>query len=376
MKRTDMFLAPALLVGALILPYPASAQTWSQLPTVGTLPSIDGVVNYDSANNLLILFVPRADTLSEDQVWVLTNANGLGGTATWTQLQPTGTAPTINAAATAVYDTPANQLIVYGGCGGDCSPALSGVYVLSHANGLGGTPAWSQRSPNIAIAREDLAAVFDPTTNSMIAFGGGQAFFGTDTNQTNVFVPGKRDSPTWTTLTPSGGPPGVREGNSAVYDHGNNMLIVFGGEEGINPCCPYNIFNYNDVWVLSNANGQGGTPTWTQLLPEGSAPQGRNFYSNSGVYDQRRNILYVFGGDFYSNDTQSHIAFGDLWRLTNANGLSSSPPAWAQIGQLGTPPGATDTPALAFDAANERIILLAQVSCSAPSVYILDLTQH
>jgi hypothetical protein len=178
MNHKSRLLISALLACAFLTAHPADAQTWSQLSTVGTPSSIDGVINYDSVNNRLILFVPREDTLSTDRVWVLTYANGLGGTATWTQLQPTGSAPTINGIATAVYDKSANQLIVYGGGGGDCSPALSGVYVLSNANGLGGTPAWSQSSPNIAIAREDLAAVYDPTTNSMIAFGGGQAFFG------------------------------------------------------------------------------------------------------------------------------------------------------------------------------------------------------
>jgi hypothetical protein len=202
---------------------------------------------------------------------------------------------------------------------------------------------------------------------------------GTDTNETNVLSPANGGSPTWVTLTTSGGPPGVREGNSAVYDHVNNVLVVFGGEDGIAGCCPYNTLNYNDVWVLSHANGQGGTPTWTQLFPQGNAPLGRNFYSNSGVYDQKRNIMYVFGGDYVDNDTQSRVPLGDLWKLTNANGLRTSPPKWTQIGQLGTPPGAADVPALAYDSTHQRIILISQATdftCSAPSVYILDLLQH
>jgi hypothetical protein len=115
MNHKSRLLISALLACAFLTAHPADAQTWSQLSTVGTPSSIDGVINYDSVNNRLILFVPREDTLSTDRVWVLTYANGLGGTATWTQLQPTGSAPTINGIATAVYDKSANQLIVYGG---------------------------------------------------------------------------------------------------------------------------------------------------------------------------------------------------------------------------------------------------------------------
>src|SRR5204863_9930190 len=128
---------------------------------------------------------------------------------------------------TAVYEPPANQLIVYGGCGGSCSPALPDVFVLTNANGLGGTPVWSQSSPTSSIPRDNHTAVYDPTTNSMITFGGSLAFFGTDKNDTNVIFPANGSSPTWTTLSPSGGLPSVRETASAVYDISHNRMIIF-----------------------------------------------------------------------------------------------------------------------------------------------------
>lgn len=75
----------------------ALAQTWSQLVTTGAPPLVfTNVANYDSKNNRLIVFLPRGDVLPSDEVWVLTHANGLGGTPRWTQLEPAGTAPTIN----------------------------------------------------------------------------------------------------------------------------------------------------------------------------------------------------------------------------------------------------------------------------------------
>jgi len=70
-------------------------------------------------------------------VWVLTNANGLGGTPVWTQLAPTGSPPISNGEAATAYDPVTNHLIVYGGCTVGCSPALADLFVLTNANGLG-----------------------------------------------------------------------------------------------------------------------------------------------------------------------------------------------------------------------------------------------
>jgi hypothetical protein len=79
----------------------------------------------------------------------------------------------------------------------------------------------------------------------------------------------------WIQLTPVGGPPPTREMNSAVYDSTSNRLIVFGGCVGGMFCecsaAPVQVFN--DVWVLTNANGLGGTPAWLELTPTGGPPQ-------------------------------------------------------------------------------------------------------
>jgi hypothetical protein len=283
--------APAWL---LLATSSALAQTWSQLVTTGSPPVVfTNVANYDSTHNRLIVFLPRGGVLASDEVWILTHANGLGGTPTWSELQTTGTAPASQFGASAVYDAPANQLIVYGGCSAACGSPLSDVYVLKHANGLGGTPAWSHSSPTSAIPREQHSAVYDPRSDSMITFGGGLASFGTDQNDTNVLFPANGGTPAWTTLTPSGGPPGVREGASTVYDTAHNVMILFGGSELISTCCPYNQSDYNDVWRLSNANGHGGTPAWTLVTPEGAPPPPRA--SHSAVYDPCHNVMYVFG---------------------------------------------------------------------------------
>jgi hypothetical protein len=149
--------------------------------------------------------------------------------------------------------------MIYGG--DDCSVSpYSDYWVLSHANGVGGTPAWTQ-------------------------------------------------------LSPSGGGPGARRSFGVVYDPGSNELILFGG---YNDAGGY----FNDVWVLTNANGMGGTPAWTQLSPTGTAPTARAH--QSATYDPATNHMTIFAG------VASNTVYGDTWVLTHANGTGGTP-AWMQI---------------------------------------------
>jgi hypothetical protein len=67
-----------------------------------------------------------------------------------------------------VYDSVNNRLIVFGGCGGDCAPALNDVWVLTNANGLGGTPAWKEiQVTGGPAARTNAAVVYDSTENEL-----------------------------------------------------------------------------------------------------------------------------------------------------------------------------------------------------------------
>ena len=158
-------------------------------------------------------------SLSLNDAWVLNYANGLGGISSWTQLTTTGGPPLARQLHTAVYDTANNSMTVFGGRSNG-GGILNDVWVLSNANGLGG-------------------------------------------------------SPTWTQLTTTGNAPVARYGHSAIYDVTNNLMTIFGGQisGGF----------LNDVWVLSNANGLGGTPSWTQLTTTGSAPTTRQ--AHTAVYD-------------------------------------------------------------------------------------------
>jgi len=86
-------------------------------------------------------------------------------------------------------------------------------------------------------------------------------------------------------------------------------MIVFGGSDGTS--------DFNDFWVLTNANGRGATPEWIPL-PTATAtiPSGRS--GHSAVYDPASDSMTIFGGIGQPAET---------WTASHASGLTQ-PPAW------------------------------------------------
>jgi PKD repeat protein len=337
---------------------------WIELAPAGGAPPYPAwnakPINYDAANNRLIAFFPGNPPYNPDppgngnEVWILTHANGLGGTPTWSKLEPTGTPPASNWGESAVYDAVTNRLIVYGGCVANCGSTRSDVFVLTHANGLGGSPVWSQITVTNPQDRVNHSALYNSANDLMIVFGGQHGSYGTDENDIRLLsnAVGITSPSTWTALSPTGGPPGVRSGHTAIYDQASNRMTVFGGVELIS-ALPYNHYEYNDLWVLSDANGLG-TPTWTQLTPSGDLPFPRQ--AHSAVYDSANNRMLVYGGSNFSETTQSHTYLGDLWELTGSNGLDGTP-AWSQPSSSGASPGPRAYHTAAMDVANQRMIV-------------------
>jgi hypothetical protein len=273
---------------------PANAQ-WVLLTPAGQAPTPRTFYStysaYDTANDRMILF-SGAENLPppfSTESWVLTNASGVGGTPAWVQLNPTGGPPTGRESATSVYDPVSNRLIVHGGCSANCSPALTDTWVLSNANGIGGPPAWSQL-PSAPIVRDGHVAAYDSSNNRMIVFGGQTGFHFTERNDVWVLKDANGiGTPAWEQLSTAGTPPAPRVYASGIYDPFSNTLTIFGGMTS-----SADETAVNDVWVLSHANGLGGTPTWTQISPIGVAPPVRR--SQSAVYDPSSNRMIVFGG--------------------------------------------------------------------------------
>ena len=192
----------------------------------------------DSANDRAIMFGGAANCAPLNDVWLLTSASGLTGPPAWSRLTPTGIGPDARYGSNAVYDGASNRMIVFGGvAGGYCSgapPPRNDVWVLTNANGLGGTPAWIL-------------------------------------------------------LSPGGSQPAPRAHSTSVYDRSSNRLILFGGNRNVGNC----FFESNDTWILTSANGLGVSPQWINANPSGGPPVAR--FEHVAVYDASANEMIVFG---------------------------------------------------------------------------------
>ena len=347
--------------------FPVAGQPspWAHFTLSGGNPSLNGTPPvYDPASNRLIVFGgcasgPWCTGISD--TWVLTNANGSGGIPQWQQLVPSGPLPPGRITHSEVYDQANNRMTIFGGgtgvgCGVYCV-LLNDVWVISNANGLGGTPTWTQLSPlmpNGAPApRSAHQAIYDPITNRMTIFGGSNNGVMTIPNDTWVLTNanGLGGTSQWIPLSPAGGSPARRSGFISAYDQAKNRMTVFGG------CCPF----MGDLWTLSGANGIG-TTAWQPITQTSPAP-GTLSNWNSG-YDQTAQTLLFFGG------SPSFGTFrNDVWVLNNANGVGQ--PAWMNTipnGAPGSPPAGA--PPGTFDAVRKRLMILLD----STDLWVLDAT--
>jgi Kelch motif len=363
------YLTRAVLAVSLTAQFSASAQSWEHVPlTGGPAIQIPEQPTYDPATNRMIIFGglsagPCCASLNE--VWVVVNASGLGGTSTWNMLEPLGdlsASPSLPAPRnghSAVYDQANNRLIIFGGGqfgGSTYNTLFNDVWVLTNANGMGpSSPQWIQlnASGGPPAPREGQRAVYDPGTNRMIVFGGGNNGIMDVPNDVWVLTNanGLGGSPEWILAVPAGAnAPAQRQGHGMAYDPATNRMIVFGG------CCG----QLGDLWILQDANDVGAGATWLGPIAQGTPAPGPKSDFAFG-YNVQDNRLIVTNGL-----NASRTATNDLWVLSNANDAGS--PAWTNPipnGQAGSPPagnptGAYDMPQdlfVAFTDTNDLWIL-------------------
>lgn len=179
--RVKYFLGIGLIF-FLAVAAPLTSQTWIKLnptpdPTYGNPPTTSGHgVVYNPTTNRMIVFGGFHDfgayALTND-LWVLTNADGTGGKPAWIKLTPSG-GPSVRWCFGGVaYDQANNRMIVHGGFDrpGYCDSALHDTWVLTNADGTGGSPAWTQISTGGPPLRNHTIA-YDPANNRLMVHGG------------------------------------------------------------------------------------------------------------------------------------------------------------------------------------------------------------
>ncbi|HEY2996014.1 MAG TPA: carboxypeptidase regulatory-like domain-containing protein [Methylomirabilota bacterium] len=292
-------------------------------------PRYAHIAGYDPATNRMIITGGVGPTGFLTDTWVLLNANGLGGPATWQPLF-TGVAPPPVYQAAGDYNPLTNTLVMHGGlpnpAGGCC--ASTDTWVLHNANGLGGAPFWSL-GPSHVPGRYGHVAVFD-TANDRFIISGGTNETGQLLPDSYVLVDASQPAAFWFFVA-GGGPP--RYLHRGVYDPFTNQLITFGGQTIPCQSCPGS--STNDIWVLNEANAIGGAGFWRQLFPGGPLPQPRNRHVMA--YDPGSDRVIVEGG------ADGALYFGDTWVLTRASGVDSADLSVTQTAPAAIPSGGTLT---------------------------------
>jgi len=245
---------------------------------------------YDAANDRLVLFGGHSNVLS-NAVWTLDFA-----TLTWTQLDPGGPAPSPREGHVAVYDPTRQRMVVFGG--NDGAP-LNDVWALS----LDTTPQWTQLSPTGTppSARAQLAGICDPVRDRMVIQGGDS---GGPTD--DVWALSFAGGGSWSHIATGGTAPPARAEHAGAYDPVRDRLLIYGGASGT----PYVFFG--DVWALDLA-----TNVWSQIVGTGGPPTPRR--QATAVYDPGHDALVVIGG------YEGPLPVADTWALS-----LGGTPTWVQ----------------------------------------------
>src|SRR5205814_7398034 len=106
--------------------------------------------------------------------------------------------------------------------------------------------------------QSEASAVYDEAHHIMIVFGGSSSTV-LGSNQVSILTH-LGGIPQWQTIAAEGaaGSPAKRFAHAAIYDATHNRMTIFAGNRANANGFP----EFNDAWVLTNANGSGGTPSW------------------------------------------------------------------------------------------------------------------
>lgn len=211
--------------------------------------------------------------------------------------------------STAVWNSSAHQLLVFGGTDARTSTFYNDLTAYSTI-----TSSWIAISPTTPgpTPRYGAESVWAPSLNSMIVFGGmtGAGPYARFVNDVWAYSP---TANAWTLLSPNAvaGAPQARAHAAASWDASNNRLLIFGGQT--DDLAPSTLTR--DLWAFT-PSGAGGT--WTNLSPNVSdqnIPPARQWAQIA--WDTSNNDLHLFGGKNPGNGAMS-----DTWSWSQGGGWS------------------------------------------------------
>lgn len=264
------------------------AGAWMNLTPSGSPPArSDYSAIVDPVRQRMIVFGGYAPGGCSNDTWSL----DLAGSAGWSPLVTLGTPPPARVDHAAIYDPAGDRMIVFGG---ECVSRLNDVWQLTFS----ATPTWSQLSPSGTppTPRKRPTAIYDPSSASMLVFGGDGA-----SSQAELWQLSLSGPPTWQLLTPPGTAAKGWGGHSAVYDAARQRMLVFGG--GVN-----GQFNSTSTYALS----LGGAMQWSVLSPTGARPPTR--CDQSAIFDAEGGRMVIYGGEWCNGILES-VEQDNAWAL-------------------------------------------------------------
>jgi hypothetical protein len=305
------------------LSFETSTPVWRHLDVSGPLPGErhSPQWGYDPARQRLIVFggyghhLPGGPNEYLNDVWELSLDDQTPG---WTELDPLGSFPSGRLAGSSIYDPLRQRFVVFGGTVG----ASVDVWQLD----LSGQPAWSilEATGPPPFAGYGMTAIYDPVRDRMLIFGGSTSddYFGVHDQVWELSLSG---DPAWKRLDPTGTPgPGPRRTLTSIYDPVRDRMVIFGGwDSQSNETSSF----LRDVWALS----LNGELAWTELLPEGTVPIGRD--AMAAAYDPNFDRMVVFGGwsgNTMLGDTQ-FLSWGNPQLRATLTGSAQAQPGVAHV---------------------------------------------
>jgi hypothetical protein len=244
-----------------------------------------------------------------DDVWHYDIAAG-----TWTQVTPTGDAPTLGGSRRVARIPGQKVAYLYGGYD-DTSANLGDLYRVTYDGGGVDFKLLTQMTPPPKRALHAFA--YDSKNDRFVAFGGTGATKPLGDTWTMKL---DGDTATWTQASPAMSP-SPRYGFFYGVDEKNNRLILFSGAQGFNPLNPA-----SDTWALDLG---ADPPSWELLVPPDTAgsPEGRR--NGCMVLDPSGPRLFVFGGT-----PDAMTSSPSLWAFD----ARPDSPAWTELALPDEPP--------------------------------------
>ena len=251
------------------------AQDFNVVADLG--PREGHTIVFDSVHQQFIAFGGVGASGPKNDVWV----HGVGGNTAWVPLSVVGPAPLARFQHSAVFDSLAQRMIVFGGQAGGL---LADVWQLDLSSSK---PAWSPIATQGTAPSHRAAhsAVFDLGRRRMVVFGGRTP---TVSNET-WFLDFTTTPPTWQLATFAAPVPDPRSGHAAILDAPHDRMLIYGGVGNV---------PFGDVWALPL-----GGPEWIPI-PTSNGPD----LPREGVcagYDPTANRMLVTSGDLWSLDLAS-----------------------------------------------------------------------